>query len=205
MTRIAPTLTLLAVAALGGGMFVANAINDPATTGAAPAAAPAALAAPTGPDGPNILELSEITVVGAPGGTGDAAPGRTEISLSELPVAQPDAPAAGPPSAYVGQTDDEALAVTLAVRGDDAAGFVSDGSGVEARLSGTATGGTLTLRSSSGRTVLTGRVGAAGVNGTVTVDGVESGYRAATTDVATAQAKGRIGVKDVVSRLEGSR
>ena len=32
MTRIAPTLTLLAVAALGGGMFVANAINDPGTT-----------------------------------------------------------------------------------------------------------------------------------------------------------------------------
>jgi hypothetical protein len=94
MTRIAPTLTLLAVAALGGGMFVANAINDPAATQAA-APAPAAVAAPT-PAGVEVLDQAQLPVVGAPAAA--PAAGAEEIDLAQLPVvgAPPPAPAVVP-------------------------------------------------------------------------------------------------------------
>ena len=93
------------------------------------------------------------------------------------------------------------MSVALAVQGDKASGYVCDNGRIEAWLTGTATGGTLALKSKSGRTVLTGTVGAAGVNGTVTVDGVESGFAVAPTDVATAAANGRADVGKVVARL----
>ncbi|HVH21283.1 MAG TPA: hypothetical protein VNA11_02395 [Pseudonocardia sp.] len=106
MTRIAPTLTLLAVAALGGGMFVANAINDPASTQVAaptPAAA-AAPAAPPAPVDPNVIDLSQIPVVGAAAAPPEAptvvaaAPGeRTEVSLAGIPVVGAPADAGGAP------------------------------------------------------------------------------------------------------------
>ena len=57
---------------------------------------------------------------------------------------------------------------------------------LEAWLSGTADRRHAVAASASGRTVLTGTVGAAGVDGTVTIDGAESAYTAAATDVATA-------------------
>lgn len=211
MTRIAPTLTLLAVAALGGGMFVANAINDPASTQVA-APTPAAATAPVAPAGPNVIDLSEIPVVGAPADSGAtvvpaAGPReRTEISLADVPVAAPAAPAQaaandGAPAAYAGRTDDDAMSVAVAVQGDKASGYVCDNGRIEAWLTGTATGGALELKSKSGRTVLTGTVGADGVNGTVGIDGVESGYRVAPTDVATAAENGRRDVGKVVARL----
>ncbi|HWM60235.1 MAG TPA: hypothetical protein VNO83_20585 [Pseudonocardia sp.] len=237
MTRIAPTLTLLAVAALGGGMFVANAINDPTST---VPAAPAAVAAPVGGADPAVaggtqISLADLPVVGAPaaaaaptGGTeialGDlpvagaapaasgaapavpatGAPGRTEISLADITVAGAATPAAaddGASDAFAGRTTDDKYSVAVAVQGDRATAYVCRTGSVEAWLSGTATGGTLSLRSASGRTTLTGTVGAAGVDGSVTIDGVKSAYTAAATDVATAAGNGRPDVGRVVARL----
>ena len=160
MTRIAPTLTLLAVAALGGGMFVANAINDPAS--AAPTAPPPRSpwrprgrlldlagrhpggGAPAGPDGaadgrsesrwpnsrwsaPRRPASGPHAAVGA--GRRGRRPGRTEISLADIPVvgaagggARP-APARrhrGAPAAFAGRTADNQMSVAVAVQGDRA-------------------------------------------------------------------------------------
>ena len=214
MTRIAPTLTLLAVAALGGGMFVANAINAPAS---APVTEPipAAVAAPA-PTGPEVIDLSQLPVVGAPAPPAAsvvpvAGPGeRTEISLADVPVV--GAPAAGGAApadqpgesgAYAGRTEDGRRTVALAVQDGRASGYVC-GAGIEAWLTGTAEGGTLSLTSKSGRTVLTGKVGGSGVDGVVTIDGAESAYTAAVTDVAAAAANGRADVGKVVQRLGGT-
>jgi hypothetical protein len=233
MTRIAPTLTLLAVAALGGGMFVANAINDPGTARVA-APAPAAVAAPT-PAGAELLDLSQLPVAGAPAAptpagaqeidlaqlpvVGAPAPAaapavpvagsgeRTEISLADLPVVGAPAvggaaPAAQPgeQTAFAGRTSDRTMTVAVAVQDGRASGYVC-GKGIEAWLTGTADGGTLSLKSSSGRTVLTGTEGANGLDGTVTIDGTDSAYTAEKTDAATAAANGRTDVGKVVARL----
>jgi hypothetical protein len=121
MTRIAPTLTLLAVAALGGGMFVANAINDPAATQAA-APAPAAVAAPT-PAGVEVLDLAQLPVVGAPA-PAPARAGVEEIDLAQLPVVGAPAPPAAPavvPVAGPGERTEISLA-DIPVVGAPAAG-----------------------------------------------------------------------------------
>ena len=91
--------------------------------------------------------------------------------------------------------------MAVAVQGDKASGYVCDNGRIEAWLSGTAGDGTLSLRSKSGRTVLTGTVGPAGVDGTVTIDGADFGYQTTATDVATAAANGRADVGKVVARL----
>lgn len=249
MTRIAPTLTLLAVAALGAGMFVANAVNDP--TSAAPSApAQVALAAP----GPVQISLADIPVVGAPAekpagaaggrseislaevpvagasgtgasgtGTSGAAAavpaaggtGRVEVSLADIPVVTPvggGAPAnagdsaatAGAPSAFAGRTDNDRFSVAVAVQGDRATAYVCRAKSIEAWLSGSVTGDTLSLKTTSGRTTLTGTVRESSVTGTVTIDGAETTYTAAATDVATAAANGRPDVGRVVQRLGGT-
>lgn len=228
MTRIAPTLTLLAVAALGGGMFVANALNDPAGTplpqptpaAAAAAATPAAAAAA----GTTVVDLSELPVVGAPteapaGATASVVPAaapdqRTELDLAGVPVAGAPATGAGAgatpvanpadPTAYAGRTTDGAMSVAVAVRGGQATGYVCDSPRIEAWLTGTVTGDTVTLRSKSGRTVLTGTVTADTVQGSVTVDGAESRFSVPATDVATAAANGRPDVGKVVKRLDAA-
>ena len=215
MTRIAPTLTLLAVAALGGGMFVANAINAPAS---APVTSPPRprwrRRAPTGPE---VIDLSQLPVVGAAAAPPAASvapvagPGeRTEISLADVPVV--GAPAAGGAApadqpgesgAYAGRTEDGRRTVALAVQDGRASGYVC-GAGIEAWLTGTADGARCRCTSKSGRTVLTGKVGGSGVDGVVTIDGAESAYTAAATDVATAAANGRPDVGKVVQRLGGT-
>jgi hypothetical protein len=216
MTRIAPTLTLLAVAALGAGMFVANAVTSPSADQPA-VPVPAAVAAPASPSDPHVISLAELPVVGAPertevsladlpvvGATDPAdKAGRTEISLGDITVVQP-AVNPGAPSAFAGRTNDDTMSVAVAVQGTKAEAYVCNGGKVEAWLSGTATDGALSLKSKSGRSTLTGTVGPTAVDGSVTVDGVEAAYTAASTDVATAAKNGRADVGTVVSRLGGT-
>lgn len=225
MTRIAPTLTLLTVAALGGGMFLANRSVEPE---APSVSAPAAVIDAAGPGGGNTdlalalgnpsgvteIDLAEVPVAGGgPGGDAAVAPGRTEISLADIPVVEPGsaAPAAGDPAdapaaagesagtdAFVGETDGGELTVAIAVRGDEAVAYVCNGGSIEAWLSGSASGEELSLTSRSGRSSLSGT----GTSGTVTVDGKDFSYTARATDVASAAKTGRKDVGSVVSRLD---
>jgi hypothetical protein len=88
------------------------------------------------------------------------------------------------------------MTVAVAEDGGKAVAYVCGGK-IEAWLDGSAAGGTLSLRSKSGRSTLTGT----GTSGTVTIDGKDFPYTAKATDVATAARNGRADVGRLVARL----
>lgn len=89
MTRFAPILTLLAVAAVGGALFVTTTTMDAGRPAAAnPAAASSAASPDAPPEGtPGEIELADLPIVGAEEQAGGepAAPSR-EIELGDLPI-----------------------------------------------------------------------------------------------------------------------
>lgn len=98
---------------------------------------------------------------------------------------------------YAGWTEQRELSVAVGVKDGAAVAYVCDNNGIEAWLTGTAAGGTLSLTSRSGRSVLTGRAEA----GTVAVDGRDYPYSTTSTTVADAAGAGRPDVGEVAQRV----
>lgn len=201
MTRIAPYLTLGAVALLGGGLLIANYTGS---STAAPTAPVPIVAAATGPEGAPV----PAPLAGAPapadavvdGGVDDVGGG-----YGGVPGGGQDAPPAAPSAVYAGWTADREMTVAVAVTGGDAVAWIC-GDGIEVWLRGTVDdNGAVELVSESGRTTMTG-IGAdadlAGsvLSGSIVSDGEEYFYTADPVDVAEAVADGRDDVADVAER-----
>ncbi len=201
MTRIAPYLTLGAVALLGGGLLIANYT--------APAAAPTApvpiVAAATGPAGAPVPDPAAGVPAPVPGAPVPGAPAPADAAGGIAPGAEAQAPPAAPSAVYAGWTADREMTVAVAVTGGDAVAWIC-GDGVEVWLRGTVDDdGAVELVSESGRTTLTG-IGAdadlAGsvLSGSIVTDGEEYFYTAEPVDVDEAVADGRDDVADVAER-----
>lgn len=187
MTRTAPLMTLLAVAALGGGLFATNHLSTPAPTAVPVAADTAAVPAPAAPAAPATGTVPEP----AP------EPQVEEAEQAEVP-AEEVAPAPDE-AAYAGRTRGRDMTVAVVVTGADAVAYVCD-SDDEIWLRGTVTDGELTMENTDGTAALSGTVDADGAAGTVTVGDDEYAFTADTTDVDDAVADGREDVADVADR-----
>lgn len=193
MKRYAPLLTLLAVAVLGGALFVLNVTNDPANR-QAPAAAPTA-AAPPANAGPTSTTI-DLAQLGAPTATVDlsqvAAPTRTTIDLAEL---------AAPETAYAGRSAGNEVTVAIAVKGGRAVAYICDGKKIEAWLEGTVTGKDITLKNADGTTTITGAVNDTASLGAVTVAGKTLPYSAKAVTAPAGLYEGRADVRGVAVRI----
>ncbi|QJY48757.1 hypothetical protein [Pseudonocardia broussonetiae] len=183
MTRTAPLMTLLAVAALGGGLFATNHLSTPAPT-AVPVAANAAAPAPAAPVTGTVPE--------------PAAPA-PEPQVEEAEAAAEEVAPAPDEAAYAGRTEGRDMTVAVVVTGDDAVAYVCD-SDDEVWLRGTVTDGELTMENTAGTATLSGTVDADGAAGTVTVGDDEYAFTAEATDIDEAVAGGREDVADVADR-----
>jgi serine/threonine-protein kinase len=141
MARTGPLLTLLAGAALGAGLLVANLV----VTGGEP---------------------EDGAAAGGPAATGSpsAAP---EPSPSAEPAPEPEKVA---PVTYVGRTDDGRAAVAIVLSGAEATGYVCDGV-TEAWLTGAAAGGGADLVLRGDRGELTAGYDQDSATGEVTANG----------------------------------
>lgn len=201
MTRTAPLMTLLAVAALGGGLFATNHLSTPAPT-AVPVAANAVAAAPAAPV-PAPVPAAAAPVTGTVPEPAAPAPEPQVGAAEEAEAAAADeaAEAAAAPgeAAYAGRTQGRDMTVAVVVTGDDAVAYVCDTSD-EVWLRGTVADGELTMENADGTATLTGTVDADGAAGTVTVGDDEYAFTADATDVDEAVAGGREDVADVADR-----
>ncbi|MBW0134015.1 hypothetical protein [Pseudonocardia abyssalis] len=186
MTRTAPLLTLLAVAALGGGLFATNHLSTPADP-------PVVEAVPVADSAP----APQTGTVPAPGVAGSVpAP-----AAAPAPAAEPG-PAGAPPAAevaYAGRTEGRRMTVAIVVTGDEAVAYVCDARD-EVWLRGTAADGELSLDDADGTATLTGTADADGATGTFALDGDEWTFSSDATDVDDAVAGGREDVADVADR-----
>ena len=88
-----------------------------------------------------ILSLNDALIPNP--GTASTAAGDPAPSASGKPLKSPDA-------VFVGKDETGDMAVGIAVKGGSAVGYLCDGQSVEAWLSGTATGGRVTLQEPNG-------------------------------------------------------
>lgn len=179
MKRYAPLLTLLAVAVLGGVLFVLNVANDPANRPpAAPAAAPSAA--------PTTVDLAQA-----------AGPTTTTIDLSKL------APAADTPpeKAYAGRSAGNEVTVAIAVKDGRAIAYVCDGKKIEAWLEGTVSGKDVTLESADGKVKVAGQINDSASLGGVVVGGKSLPYSAQAVVAPGGLYEGRANVRGVATRI----
>lgn len=154
MKHRGPLVTLLVTAAAFAVLVVANVVQS---DGGADAQAPAATGspAPSGPP-PTVATLDPGTAPTAPPSTVTLEP-TTPAPTTQPPTTEP--PATQPPTGfpakatYAGRTADRRATIAIAVLNGRAAGYFCDGRSIEAWLTGTASGGVVTLRSKAGDTV----------------------------------------------------
>jgi hypothetical protein len=187
MTHKAPLLTLLAVAALGGGLLATNYVVTPVPAAGPAPAAVSAQAAPVADRQTGTVPVPGVVVaVPAP-----AAP--------EPPAAPEETRALPEEIAYSGWTDGRRMTVAVVVTGDEAVAYVCDADD-EVWLRGSAADGELDLENADGTAALSGTATADGATGTVTVDGADWAFTADATSVDDALAAGREDVADVADR-----
>lgn len=199
MTRTAPLMTLLAVAALGAGLFATNHLSTPAPA-AVPVAANAAAAAPAAPvpaPAPAAPVTGTVPEPAAP--APEPQVGAAEQAEAAAADEADEAAAAPGEAAYAGRTQGRDMTVAVVVTGDDAVAYVCD-TDDEVWLRGTVTDGELTMENTDGTSTLSGTVDADGAAGTVTVGDDEYAFTADATDVDEAVAGGREDVADVADR-----
>ena len=179
MRRNTPLITLLTGAALGVVLLVASMLADPSGKPASySAAAAAATSAP-----PAATE----TAPAAPSSPAPAAPSPTAVTTAPVKAT------------YAGRVGGGGGSVAVSIHGSQAIAYVCNGSSVEAWLSGTASGGRLTLTGKN-EAVLTGNYDSRRAFGNVSADGITyafsvytvkkpSGLYRATADVRGAKIK----------------
>ncbi|MFC4855001.1 hypothetical protein [Actinophytocola glycyrrhizae] len=162
MAQRGPLVT--AVVVVGGlvGLMTANASGGLVTAGN------------TTPDQENVAATGTTAPVTtteppAPPVTTTEPPPPPASTTTEPPA--PRKPAFPAEAVYAGRAADSPLAIAVAVKGDEAAAYLCDGANVESWLKGTASEGTLELKSKDGATTLTGELVGANLNGTITVAG----------------------------------
>jgi hypothetical protein len=177
VARFAPLITLGAVAALGGGLLMAN------TTVAGPPAVTAGTA----------VAATEPAPAAAPGVVPDAVP--------PAPLAAgPDAPDVAE-AAYTGRSAGNEVTVALAVKDGRAVAYVCDGKKVEAWYEGTLTGADLQLSGGDGKPGITATVTDAATLGTVTVGGKDLPFAAEDVAAPAGLYEGRAAVRGVLTRI----
>src|SRR6266498_1582759 len=95
-------------------------------------------------------------------------------TTTEKPPTQPPPPAtSGFPAEvlYAGKTVDSPLWVAVAVKGTDSSAYICDGEAVESWMTGTATNGTVDLKSKDGANTLTAKLNNGMLAGTVSIAG----------------------------------
>jgi hypothetical protein len=150
MRHPGPLFTLLAGAALAGGLGITNFVNESTAAPAAVSTAGAAGPVTTAPLLPPLPPLPP--------------PPTTEVSV---PEPSSPAPEDSPRGDYTGKVDGGTASVAVSVRDGRAIAYVCDGKKTEIWLEGTETGGQLNLTGAKG-SVLSGNLDATTVSGTVT-------------------------------------
>jgi hypothetical protein len=150
-----PLVTLIGLVAAFAIMFGVNLAVSSATAGGAAGAGSSPAATGAAP--------STVPSSAAPsGGATTEAETETEQFPDEV--------------VYAGRTEDDAIAVAVAVRGNRAAAYLCDGESVEAWLRGTVDGDRLRLRNKSDTIELEARLDDRGLEGRVDLDGDDLGF-----------------------------
>ena len=173
MKRLAPILTLVAVAVLGAALFVANTLTNPAPQSVA-APAPVAESAPAPPAPP-----------------AEPAP---------PPPAPTPPPPAVAEKIFTGRSAGNEVTVAVAVKDGRAVAYVCDGKKIEAWLEGTLVGNELSLKGSTDG-ALAGLVTDTAVLGIVAVGGKQWPYSAAGVQAPAGIYEGRANVRGVATRI----
>jgi serine/threonine protein kinase len=108
-------------------------------------------------------------------GTPSAAPGAAPPSAALPSSAAPTSDAADPvltEAVFTGRTSDNAITLAVGIKDGRAAGYLCDGSKVEAWLEGAVDGGKVTLRGRDASTTVEATASRQGLFGTITVGGV---------------------------------
>ncbi len=162
MAQRGPLVT--AVVVVGGlvGLMTANAAGG-LVTASSPSPTPS-------PAGATQTE-QPTTTTEQPPATTTPPPAKT---TTEKPPTQPPPPAtSGFPAEvlYAGKTVDSPLWVAVAVKGTDSSAYICDGEAVESWMTGTATNGTVDLKSKDGANTLTAKLNNGMLAGTVSIAG----------------------------------
>ena len=121
------------------------------------------------------IARTDVTVTGTPSAAPGAAPPAAPTS------AAPASAAAGPAiteAVFTGRTSDNAITLAVGIKNGRAAGYLCDGSKVEAWLEGDVTGEKVTLRGRDPSTVVEATVSEQGLFGTITVAGANRPFAA---------------------------
>ncbi|OLT09506.1 hypothetical protein BJF78_30575 [Pseudonocardia sp. CNS-139] len=183
----------MAVAALGGALFVVNEVNNPANV---PTFAEQPAGAPAPPDA-----YAAADPYAAP----DLAAAPVPPAAAPPPAPQPSAPQPPEPpavdeQAYAGRSAGDEVTVAIAVEDGRAVGYVCDGDAIESWFEGTLEGDRLNLQGGDGST-LTGTTTEAAAHGTVTIDGEELPFSAAGAEGPAGLYEGNASVRGVVTRV----
>lgn len=173
MKKIAPVLTIAAVAVAGAALFAVDVVNDPA---AAPRPAAASDVPPP---------------AAAPEPAPDPAPASPAVT-QKAAVAE---------KVYAGRSSGNEVTVAIAVKDGRAVAYVCDGKKVEAWLEGTLTGAALDLRSADGAATVTGTLDEAKSLGTVTVGEKQWPFAAKGVVAPAGLYEGRADVRGVAGRI----
>lgn len=170
-----PVVTLAAVAALAGVLFLVNmqTVADTAARGGAPPAAAS---------------------------SGNTQPGNGQAPTGAGPSPSPGPPPGSGPVSYAGRTSGDEATIAIAVDGDAASAYVCDGARVESWLDGTMNNGRLTLQGRNGDKVA-GVVQDGDVFGTIRVRGTQWPYSARTADAPAGLYEGQGTVDGAPARV----
>jgi hypothetical protein len=141
--------------------------------------------------------------------TGATVPGNPSAARGAAPAPAapgPSSPAVGPgpvaPEAvFTGRTSDNAVTIAVGVKDGRAAGYLCDGSKVEAWLEGNIAGADVTLHGRDPSTVLTAKADPRGLLGSITVGGVSRPFSAATATGAAGLYQSKRVLKGISTRI----
>jgi serine/threonine protein kinase len=123
------------------------------------------------------IARTDVTVTGTPSAAQGAAPASAAAPSSAAP-ASAAAGSALAEAVFTGRTSDNAITLAVGIKNGRTAGYLCDGSKVEAWLEGDATGEKITLRGRDPSTVVEAKVSEQGLFGTITVAGANRPFAA---------------------------
>lgn len=160
MKHRGPFITLLVTGAAFATLVAANAVRSA---------------------GDNGVDAQTPAATGTAPSSQPTPPAETVTLDPTTPAPTASTPPTGFPAevTYAGRTADRRATIAIAVLNNRAAGYFCDGRAVESWLTGTASGGVVTLRSKAGDTVRA-RLSGESLTGTITVAGRTLGFDAGT-------------------------
>jgi hypothetical protein len=162
VTHRSPLVTLIGLAVAFAIMFGVNLAVSSATSGGAAGPGPSAAATTA------ATSAAPSSATPSSGPTTAASPSATETETEGEQF--PDE------IVYAGRTEDDSIAIAVAVLGNKAAAYLCDGESVESWLRGTIDGDRLTLRNKSGTVELEARLEDGRLEGKIDLDGDDLGF-----------------------------